>query len=93
MPWNTTLAVLIAFIIIVFAAAFFVFALLASASLGVLSFAWIGVQGVIALLVAFLGFFVLFLTTGGFAVGGIVTFGPVAFFMTVLGAFLSVLGF
>lgn len=93
MPWNTMFAILIAFILIVFAAAAFVFAILTSSSLGVLSFAWIGIQGVIALLIAFLGFFVLFFTTGGFAVGGIVTFGPVAFFLTVLGAFISTLGF
>ena len=93
MAWNTAFAVLIAFILIIFAAAAFVLAIIFSSSFGVLSFAWIGVQGVIALLVAFFGFFVLFFTTGGFAVGGFVVVGPLAFFLTVLGAFISTLGF
>lgn len=93
MPWNTLFAILIAFILVVFALAGFVLAILGSTLGGILAFAWIGVQGVIALILAFFGFFLLAIGTGGFAVGGCVTFGPVAFFLTVIGAFIATLGF
>lgn len=93
MPWNITFAVIIAATLVIFFLAFLVLGVFVSFGLSIGAFAFLGLQGLIGLLVAFVGFFVLFFTTGGFAVGGVVVFGPLAFFLTVIGAFISTLGF
>ena len=93
MPWNTTFGIIIAAGLVILLIGAAILAVFVSIGLGVLAFAWIGVQGLVALIISFFGFLVLFFTTGGFAVGGVVVFGPLAFFFTVIGAFISTLGF
>ena len=93
MPWNTTFAVIIGSMLVILLLGMVVLAIFGSFALSVLAFGWIGIQGLVALIISFFGFLVLFFTTGGFAVGGVVVFGPLAFFFTVIGAFISTLGF
>lgn len=87
------LAVILAITLVILLLGLLVLGIFTSIGLGILSFGWLYIQGVFALLLAFAGFFVLLMTTGSFAVGGCVFFGPLAFFFTMIGAFISTLGF
>ena len=64
-----------------------------SFALSGVAFAWLSVQGALAIIISFFGFLVMFFTTGGFAIGGVVLFGPFAFIGMVIAAFISTLGF
>lgn len=92
-PWNTTWAIVISFVVVVFVITMIGIGFALTAGASVIWFGWLGMQGALALVFSFFGLFIAFFTTGGFATGGCIIFGPFIFVGMVIAAFISTLGF
>lgn len=92
-PWNTTWALLLGTVLVVILLIAFVAGLILSAVSSLGWFAWLGVQGAIAVTISLFGFIIAFFGTGGLAATGTAAIlGPFAFIGMIWAAFLSTLG-
>ena len=91
-PWNTTWALLLGTILVIIGVIIFITFFILSAIGSIGWFAWLGVQGAIAVIISLGGFIIAFFTYGVIGAGAGAILGPFAFLGMIYAAFLSTLG-